>query len=90
MISRSVLRKVYGLSVREAEFVAEYLKEQGEVEDYMMPYVIVNIRAALSILDAAFDKTYTLSDMRAGYAYIPNKTGNMLLDSMSFHGVKTL
>lgn len=90
VVDRTTLMGDYGLDIRETEFVEEYIREVGEVEDYMMPFVIVNIRTALSVMDAAYNKTYTLEDMKSSYSYLPERTGKVLIDSMDFHGIRTL
>lgn len=90
VVDKTTLMGDYGLDVREAEFIEEYLQEVGEVEDYMMPFVVVNIRTALSIMDAAYNKTYTLEDMKNSYKCLPVRTGKVLIDSMDFHGIRTL
>lgn len=89
-MDRRTLKCDYGLNSREVVFVEEYIKEVGSVDDLMLPFVVVNIRATLSVLDAAYNKTYTMADMIKGYSCIPNKTDKMLLDTMAFHGIKTL
>lgn len=90
MVNKDTLMVDYGLDVRETEFVREYMNEVEEVNAFMLPFVIVNIRAALSALDAAFDTTCTLEDVKEWYKYVPTKTGKYLLDSVRFFGIRTL
>lgn len=90
MVDKGTLVRQYGLSVREAEFVEEYIREVGGVDDLSIPFVIANIRSALATLDGAFGKTYTYQDMQKTHAYIPDRTDNILLDSMSFYGIKQI